>query len=242
MIKLERPDLKQTGVGWAARERILRAVAAAFTEEERTTHFDSASACHCGRCTRYARCKFRAPRCAADVVHNVCATGSKAGARVATVGLTVDHFEDDVVLSLGMGAGTCVAGWVVARGAELQHLYGVEIEPLATRVARAAFPTARIAPTIADLELPHDGRLIVISSLVMNLVPPATATEWAARIADARREFLHLNIGRFDEPGALQALEGAFRLRGLTPLAHRLPSDVDSYDCGYATTATWWIR
>jgi len=239
---LPKPDLRHTGIGAEAKFRICRAIADAFTETELQANRDDASRCHCGRCGRYARCKFRTPRCAADVEHNVCATGCKAAARVGAVGTTLEHFRDDVVVGFGMGAGSCVAGWQVARGSKIERLFGVEIEPLATKVALSAFPGATIARHISEIELPADGRLIGITSLVFNVVSSEIAREWAHCLANARSAFLHVNVGRVEEPGVLSIFERALVEHGLRPRLHDLPSNIDAADCGYATQATWWCR
>jgi hypothetical protein len=239
---LPRPDLRHTGIGAEAKFRICKAIADAFTASELQANQDNAARCHCGRCGRYARCKFRTPRCPADVVHNVVATGCKAAARVGTVGTMVDHFRDDVVVSFGMGAGSCVAGWQVARGAKIEQLFGVEVEPLATKVALSAFPGATIAPSVRDIALPAEGRLIGITSLVFNVVSSEIAREWARFLASARSTFLHINIGRVEEPGVLSIFERALIEHGLQPRLHDLPANIDNSDCGYATMATWWGR
>ncbi len=239
---LPKPNLQYTGIGAEAKFRICKAAADAFSASELQANQQNASRCHCGRCGRYARCKFRAPRCPADVVHNVCATGCKAAARVGTVGTTVDHFRDDVVVSFGMGAGSCIAGWQVARGSKIERLFGVEIEPLATKVAVSAFPGATIAPSVRDIALPADGRLVAITSLVFNVVSSEIAREWAHCLANARSTFLHVNVGRVEEPGVLGIFGQALIERGLQPRLHDLPSNIDNSDCGYATQATWWGR
>lgn len=242
LMILPKPDLRDTGIGAEAKHEICKAIADAFTEEERLANVDNASRCHCNRCGGYARCKFRAPRCPADVVHNVVATGCKAAARVGTVGTTLDHFRDDVVVSFGIGAGSCVAGWQVARGAKIESLFGVEVEPLATKVARSAFPTATIAPSVRDIALPADGRLVAITSLIFNLVPSDIAREWGVFLASARSTFLHINIGREEEPGMLSVFERAITEHGMRPHLHELPRNIDAPDSGYQTRATWWSR
>lgn len=239
---LPKPDLTGRGVAAWSRIHILQAISTTFTTDEREQHRADASRCHCGRCRRYARCKFLQPRCVADVAHNVCRTGSKAAGRVAGVATTVDHFADDCIVSFGIGAGTCAAGWTQARGAAIEFLFGVEVEPIATRVALAAFPHARIVPDVDLLEIPRTGRLVVITSLVLNVIGGETARSWAKFCTLQREKFLHVNVGRIDEPGALRAFEEALLQDGFVPTAIALPSSIDFYDVGYITTANWWQR
>lgn len=156
--------------------------------------------------------------------------------------MTIEHFVDDVLVSLGMGAGSCVAGFEIARGTALRHLYAIEVEPLATRVAEAAFPSAQIRPTIAELEIPPSGRLVVLTSLVMNCVTPEVARHWAGFLSGARGRFWHLNVGRAEEPGRLGIFETELARHGMRPEPHSLPANIDFSDSGYTTRATWWTR
>jgi len=238
---LPRPDLDRLpGVGWLIRERLRLAAMAAFPGDEQVP--TGVSKCHCGTCSRYARCKFRQPRGVFDVLHNIDRTGSKAGSRVCAAAMTIEHFADDVLLSLGMGAGSCVAGFEIGRGTHVRHLFGVEVEPLAVRVAQAAFPTAEIRPAIEELEIPRSGRLVVLSSLVFNCITPDHARRWASFLAGSRASFLHISIGRAEEPGQFGIFEVELARHGMRQERHSLPENIDFSDAGYATRATWWTR
>jgi hypothetical protein len=241
-MPLPKPKLAHMGVAAWSKMRIFDAVRANFSEAERELHSGSWSSCHCGRCSRYARCKFHSPRCVGDVLHNVDRTGGKAASRIATVGQIVDHFADDVVISFGMGAGSCVSAWELARGAAVESLFGVEIEPIATRVARATFPHAQIAPNINHLEIPREGRLVAITSLVLNVVDGPTARKWATRCAQHDGELLWINIGRVDEPGALLAFAGELARNDRQRTDLPLPMHIDSGDPAYGTSASLWRR
>jgi precorrin-6B methylase 2 len=240
--KMPRPDLERmAGVGWLIRQRLSRAAWSAFPEQSGSA-FNDCSRCHCGRCARYARCKFSNPRNVGDVLHNISRTGSTAGARICVAATALDHFASDVVLAFGMGAGSCVAGWEIARGAPLNHVIGVEVEPLAARVAEEAFPSAKIHPTLDEVLLPASGRLVVITSLVLNLITVKVARVWVDFLAGARRDFLHVTVGRAEEPGQLAVFESALTGHGMRPERHNLPPDIDKAGDGYATRATHWRR
>jgi len=235
------PD-RLVGIGWQITTAIASAANSEFSEEERSLFATDASRCHCGHCRRYARCKFTSPRGVWDALHNVNRTGSKAGVRIAAAGSVVDHYDDDVVLSFGIGAGSCVLGWKIARGYEIEKIFGCEVEPVATRIVRALFPTATIAQRVQEITIPPQGRLIVISSLVFNLISVGVAYEWSNFLAEARGQFLHVNVGREEDPGKLNDFESRLQSRGFSPEVQELPRDIDADLSGYTTRATWWCR
>lgn len=238
---MPKPEIWQ-GAGYLIKKRIHEAAASAFSEEERSRFAEDCSRCHCGKCRRFARCKFREPRCINDVLHNVRQTGSKAGTRICTVGTTLEHYVDDVVVSFGAGAGSCLSGWEISRGAPITHCFGVEVEPLATRLSRAAFPSATIERSTDAILLPSEGRVIAITSLVFNLVSADTARRWAEFLTSSRSQFFHVNVGRVDEPGTFAVFEATLRKQGMRAHVHQIPINIDQHDVGYATQATWWCR
>ena len=211
---LPRPDLSDLGSAYWARQRILNAAENLFTTAELAEDEFTAS-CHCGICRGFPRCKFEKPRNHSDVVWNVRRTGWKSGGRIAEVGKILSHFDDDSVLALGIGAGTCVAGWEFARGAPLGRVIGVEIEPLAIQVACAAFPAAQIHESITTVSLPSTGRLVVLSGLVMNVVDASTAREWGEAVAKHANEIVWVDVGREGTlvtlPASINEFEPSYR-------------------------------
>jgi hypothetical protein len=152
--------------------------------------------CHCGLCGGYAHCKYRAPRHIGDVLANVHKTGHKSGSLVAYASQAYgNHKDDDVVLDLATGAGTCLTGWDLERGAsEIGIRLGVEIEEESLRLAKAVHPNLITAPLISEISIPEDGNLIVLSGLVFNIVHHDVATSWAEAISQARDEFTWVDV------------------------------------------------
>jgi len=152
--------------------------------------------CFCGRCRGYAKCSYRKPRHIGDVFSNVFRTGAKSGKLFADASAHfTSHSEDDVVLDLGIGAGTCMAGWELGRsdlgrGPRL----GIEVEPNALRVAHTVHGTLISASDISTLPIPAGGRLVVLSGLVFNEVGHAVADSWARAIAEARDDFFWVDV------------------------------------------------
>lgn len=165
--------------------------------EERLAYTRAISGdCHCGQCYGFAHCTYSDPRHIGDVVSNVFKTGVKSGALMAFASRAYDdHRPDDVVLDLGMGAGSCTAGWDLERGdVPSGRRLGVEIEPQSLRLAHAVHDTLESAAEIANLSIPEEGRLIVLSGLVFNVVPFAVAESWARAISDARADFVWVDV------------------------------------------------
>jgi hypothetical protein len=152
--------------------------------------------CHCGYCRGYAHCKYRAPRHIGDVLSNVFSTGKKSGALVANASRAYDdHKSDDVILDLGMGAGTCTAGWDLERGEiPIGIRLGVDIETEALRLAHAVHPNLQSAASISELTIPDDGHLIVLTGLVFNEVSVEISKSWADAISIARDSFTWIDV------------------------------------------------
>lgn len=232
---LPRPDLSGLGTAYWARQKILNAAEGFLTAAELADD-EFTGTCHCGKCRGFPRCKFIEPRNHAEVMWNVRRTGWKSGGRIAEVAKILSHFDDDIVLALGIGAGTCVAGWEFARGAPIGRIFGVEIEPLAIQVARAAFPAAQIHQTITTVSLPSTGRLVVLSGLVMNLVDSATAYCWGEAAAKHCGEIVWIDVGREFDRNSLPHALAAFRAVGREGTQVALPASINEIEPLYRTT------
>jgi hypothetical protein len=152
--------------------------------------------CFCGSCLGYGRCRFKTPRNAHDVYQNIQKTGLTAACLICRAADAIGHHANDILVSFGCGAGSCIAGYEYSRGSQLNQIYGVEIEAIATRFATATFPNLTVVKNVAQLDIPKDGRLIVITSLVSNIVDSQTIKSWAQFVADQRDEFIWINVGR----------------------------------------------
>ena len=156
--------------------------------------------CFCEQCHGYGRCRFKTPRNAHDVYQNIEKTGLTAACLISKAADVIGHHADDILVSFGCGAGSCIAGYEYSRGSQFKQIYGVEVEEIATRFAKATFPNLTVVKNVAQLDIPKDGRLIVITSLVGNIVDWQTVQAWAQFAANQRDEFTWINVGRDDDP------------------------------------------
>jgi len=189
------------GFGWpvhpTCRARFGEVFASEFSDLERE---DLGQQCFCGSCQGYPRCRFHQPRNARDVFRNIEKTGLTASILTSKAADAIGHHADDILLSFGCGAGSCIAGYEYSRGSQFDQIFGVEIEPIATRFAKATFPNLTVVKNVAQLDIPKDGRLIVLTSLVSNIVDWQTVKSWAQFVGEQRDEFKWINIGRkFDQ-------------------------------------------
>jgi len=232
--------LRQGGSVAAIRERVWTAAGAAFSPRE--LEFDrTTGACHCGaHSARFPRCKFSAPRHLADVFWNFEKTGRVSAGRFAAVSASVDHFADDIVVSLGCGVGSCIAGWEYHRGAQIQRLIGVEVEPLSRRVVRAIFPSIELVEQLDSVDLPTSGRLVVLSGLVMNLINAATAARWGEIVARHPGPVVWADVGRENDRNMLPNAFAALRAAGRVPEGVSLSHQIDAFDPSYRTSLTVW--
>jgi len=152
--------------------------------------------CFCGGCKGYGRCRFKKPRNAHDVFKNIQRTGLEASRLICKAADAIGHHADDILVSFGCGAGSCIAGYEYSRGSQLNQIYGVEVEEIATRFANATFPNLTIVDDAAKLDIPKHGRLIVITSLVSNIIDWETIQAWVKFVAEQRDEFIWINVGR----------------------------------------------
>lgn len=197
--------LKDSEAVWlACRDRFLETFKTEFSDVERE---DLGNECFCGFCRGYQRCRFVAPRNAIDVFRNIETTGLKAARLISKAGNAIGHRSDDVLISFGCGAGSCIAGLEFSRGSQFDQIFGVEIEPIAARFANATFPNLTIVDDAAKLEIPKHGRLIVLTSLVGNVIDWQTVQAWAQFIAGQRNEFLWINVGRDRDRNAIPSGE-----------------------------------
>lgn len=160
---------------------------------EDQTRAAKAGLCSCGRCHQYPRCTFLAPRHVGDVFSNLYATGSKSAAYLATAAAGADFWPNfDAVLSLGIGAGSCLAGLAIADRLP-DRRFGVEVEPIALRVLPRVVSNVTVEDDITKLALPC-GNILIVASLIWNL--PVPAKIWAEEIARDRDEFWVLSVTR----------------------------------------------
>ena len=152
--------------------------------------------CHCGTCSGYEKCNYRAPRHIGDVLSNVYSTGKKSASLVAYASQAYNnHQSDDIVLDLGMGAGTCTAAWDLDRcDVLIGTRLGVDIETQALRLAHAVHPNLQSGPTISDVVIPDNGQLIVLTGLVFNEVSFDVSNSWADAISSERDSFTWVDV------------------------------------------------
>jgi hypothetical protein len=170
------------------------AYASEFSDAEREDL--AGGRCFCGSCLGYGRCRFKTPRNAHDVFKNIRRTGLEAARLICRAADAIGHHADDILLSCGCGAGSCIAGYEYSRGSQFNQIYGIEIEEIATRFAKATFPNLTVVKNVVQLEIPRDGRLIVVTSLVGNIVDWQTVMSWAQFASEQRDEFTWINVGR----------------------------------------------
>lgn len=236
---LVRP-LRPGGAIALIRQTVWKVVRATFAEEDLKSDTTTGT-CHCGtHIGRFPRCKFAQPRHIGDVLWNVEKTGFESAGRFASVSAIVDHFADDDVVSLGCGAGACILGWEYHRGAQIQRLIGVEVEPHARRVVRAIFPSIELYENFDSVPLPTGGRLVVLTGLVMNIVDPATAARWGEIVARHSGPILWADVGRDNDRNVLPHAFASLRAAGRVSDEIALPARIDSFKAGYRTTATVW--
>ena len=208
------------------------------------------NSCFCGSCWAYPRCRFNQPRNARDVFRNIEKTGLTAACLICSAADAIGHHADDILVSFGCGAGSCIAGYEYSRGSQFNQIYGVEIEAIATRFATATFPNLTVVKNVAQLDISKDGRLIVITSLVGNIVDSQTIKSWAQFVADQRDEFIWINVGRDpDRENAIPCGEILLEALGWTqePMAAELslPKWGDCHDPlnnGYTLAIKKWHK
>ena len=187
--------LKDPEAVWlASRDRLLETFKTEFSDDERADL--AGGRCFCGKCFGYGRCRFKSPRNAFDVYKNIMQTGLEAARLTSKAGRAITHQPDDVLLSFGCGAGSCIVGLEFSRGSQFDQIFGVEIEPIATRFAKATFSNLTIVDDVSNLEIPNHGRVIVITSLVGNIIDGEIIQAWAQFVAKQRDEFIWINVGR----------------------------------------------
>ena len=170
--------------------------------------------CHCGTCSGYEHCNYRSPRHIGDVLSNIFSTGKKSASLVAYASQAYNnHQSDDIILDLGMGAGTCTAAWdLERRDIPIGTRLGVEIETQALRLAHAVHPNLQSAQSICDVVVPENGHLIVLSGLVFNEVDFDVSKSWADAISQERDAFTWIDISyqpnRSSRPDAYLACLG----------------------------------
>jgi len=236
------PKLLRSGGSIAAiRERVWTAAGAAFSPEELKLD-GTTGVCHCGaHSARFPRCKFSQPRHLADVFWNFEKTGLVSAGRFAAVSASVDHFADDIVLSLGSGVGSCIAGWEYHRSEQIQRLIGVEIEPHSRRVIRAIFPTIELYQDIDSVPLPTGGRLVVLTGLVMNVIDAATAARWGEIVARHPGPVVWADVGRENDRNVLPNAFAALRAASRIPEEISLGDQIDAFNPSYRTSLSVWV-